>query len=107
MRHGKFLTIGLGVMCIMALACPEAAAQRFQGLNTLKDLEAAAQDTGKYIIDIAFVFTGIIGGLMLIPALIKALKGEPQTRDAITVVGLGLIASFIILAIIKTVMSFT
>lgn len=82
-------------------------AQNFQGINTLQNIATEGQSAGKYVINIVFVFTGIVGAIMLIPASIKALKGEPQSHDAITNVGLGLIAVFIILAIIKVAMAFS
>lgn len=93
-------------MLLLAGVLP-APAQNFQGLNTLQNIASEGQSAGKYVINIAFVFTGIVGGLMLIPAAIKFFKGEQQSRDAITNVGLGLVAIFIILAIIKAAMSFS
>ena len=84
-----------------------AFAQNFQGLNTLQNIASEGQSAGKYVINIAFVFCGIVGAICLIPAAIKALKGESQSKDAITQVGIGLIAIFVILAIIKAIMAFT
>ena len=84
-----------------------ASAQNFQGLSTLQNIATEGQSAGKYVVNIAFVFCGIVGAICLIPAGIKAFKGEAQSKDAITSVGLGLIAVFVILAIIKAVMSFT
>ena len=84
-----------------------AFAQNFQGLNTLQNIASEGQSAGKYVINIAFVFCGIVGAICLVPAAIKAMKGEPQSKDAITNVGLGLIVIFIILAIIKAVFAFT
>ena len=84
-----------------------AGAQNFQGLNVLQNIASESQSAGKYVINIAFVLTGIVGAICLVPAAIKAFKGEAQSKDAITGVGLGLIAIFVILAIIKTVMAFT
>ena len=82
-------------------------AQDFQGMNTLQNVASEIQGAGKYIVNIAFVVCGIVGAICLIPAASKALKGEPQSKDAITSVGIGLIAVFVILAIIKAVMAFT
>ncbi len=87
--------------------CVAAGAQNFQGLNTLQNVATQGQSAGKYVVNIAFVFSGIVGAIMLIPAGIKFLKGEQQSRDAITNVGLGMIAIFVILAIIKVVMAFS
>ena len=84
-----------------------AGAQNFQGLNTLQNIASEGQSAGKYVINIAFVFCGIVGAICLIPAAIKAFKGEAQSKDAITGVGLGMIAVFVILAIIKAAMAFT
>ena len=84
-----------------------ASAQNFQGLNTLQNIASEGQSAGKYVINIAFVFCGIVGAICLIPAAIKAFKGEAQSKDAITGVGLGMIAVFVILAIIKAAMSFS
>ena len=53
------------------------------------------------------MFCGIVGAILLIPAAIKAFKGEAQSKDAITSVGLGMIGIFIILAIIKAALAFT
>ena len=91
----------------LALGALPLAAQNFQGLNTLQNIASEGQSAGKYIINIAFIFSGIVGAICLIPAAIKAFKGEPQSKDAITSVGLGLIAVFVILAIIKAAMSFS
>ncbi len=84
-----------------------AGAQNFQGLNTLQNIASEGQSAGKYVINIAFVFCGIVGAILLIPAAIKAFKGEAQSKDAITSVGLGMIGIFIILAIIKAALAFT
>ena len=84
-----------------------ATAQNFQGLNTLQNIASEGQSVGKYAVNIAFVFSGIVGAICLIPAGIKFFKGEQQSKDAITSVGLGLIAIFIILAIIKAAMAFS
>ena len=84
-----------------------AGAQNFQGLNVLQNIASESQSAGKYVINIAFILTGIVGAICLVPAAIKAFKGEAQSKDAITSVGLGLIGIFVILAIIKPVMAFT
>ena len=84
-----------------------AGAQNFQGLNVLQNIASESQSAGKYVINIAFILTGIVGAICLVPAAIKAFKGEAQSKDAITSVGLGLIGIFVILAIIKAVMAFT
>ena len=84
-----------------------AGAQNFQGLNVLQNIASESQSAGKYVINIAFILTGIVGAICLVPAAIKAFKGEAQSKDAITSVGLGLIGIFLILAIIKAVMAFT
>ena len=96
----------IAVLAALAGSAP-ALAQNFQGLNTLQNIASEGQSAGKYAVNIAFVFCGIVGALCLIPAGIKALKGEAQSKDAIMQVGLGLIAIFVILAIIKAVMAFT
>ena len=84
-----------------------AGAQNFQGLNVLQNIASESQSAGKYVINIAFILTGIVGAICLVPAAIKAFKGEAQSKDAITSVGLGLIGIFVILASIKAVMAFT
>ena len=84
-----------------------AGAQNFQGLNVLQNIASESQSAGKYVINIAFILTGIVGAICLVPAAIKAFKGEAQSKDAITSVGLGLIGIFVSLAIIKAVMAFT
>ena len=91
----------------LALGALPLAAQNFQGLNTLQNIASEGQSVGKYAVNIAFVFSGIVGAICLIPAGIKFFKGEQQSKDAITSVGLGLIAIFIILAIIKAAMAFS
>ena len=105
-RHIIPLVILASALLLGGSAVP-AAAQNFQGLNTLQNIATEGQSAGKYVVNIAFVFCGIVGAICLIPAGIKAFKGEAQSKDAITSVGLGLIAVFVILAIIKAVMSFT
>ena len=108
MKHTRTLGITLASAALLLLFCAlPAAAQNFQGMNTLQNIASEGQSAGKYVINIAFVFCGLVGGLMLIPAAIKFFKGEQQSRDAITNIGLGLIAIFVILAIIKAAMSFT
>lgn len=84
----------------------DCAAQTFGGMSDLDSIASAGQQAGKRVVNIAFVFSGIIAAISLIPAGIKALKGEPQSRDAIVNVGIGAIAMFIILAIIKVAMGF-
>ena len=84
-----------------------AGAQNFQGLNVLQNIASESQSAGKYVINIAFILTGIVGAICLVPAAIKAFKGEAQSKDAITSVGLGMIGIFIILAIIKAALAFT
>ena len=96
----------LAVLLPVAGALP-ALAQNFQGMNTLQNIASEGQSAGKYVVNIVFVFSGIVGAICLIPAAIKALKGESQSKDAITQVGIGLIAIFVILAIIKAIMAFT
>ena len=84
-----------------------ALAQNFKGMSALQDFASEGQSAGKYFINIAFVFCGLVGAVMLIPAAIKWFKGDQQSKDAITSIGLGLMAIFVILAIIKAVWAFT
>ena len=98
--------IPLAILLFLIWGAP-LLAQNFQGMNTLQNIASEGQGAGKYIVNIAFVFTGIVGAICLIPAAIKAFKGEAQSKDAITSVGIGLIAVFVILAVIKTVMAFS
>lgn len=102
-----YVVATLLAMACFAISAVTADAQNFQGLNTLQNIASEGQNAGKYVVNIAFVFSGLVGAIMLIPATIKALKGEQTSRDAITNVGLGLITVFIILAIIKVAMSFS
>ena len=106
MNRKLIFIVGAVLLLLAAGACP-ALAQNFQGMNTLQNIASEGQGAGKYVVNIAFVFCGIVGAICLIPAGIKAFKGESQSKDAITSVGLGLIAIFVILAIIKAVMAFT
>ena len=104
----KRITIAILIAAAFLLTgAVSATAQNFQGLNTLQNIASEGQSVGKYAVNIAFVFSGIVGAICLIPAGIKFFKGEQQSKDAITSVGLGLIAIFIILAIIKAIMAFT
>ena len=96
-----------GILLLLLAGALPVLAQNFQGMNTLQNIASEGHGAGKYIVNIAFVFTGIVGAICLIPAAIKAFKGEAQSKDAITSVGIGLIAVFVILAVIKTVMAFT
>lgn len=104
----KRITIAILIASAFLLTgAVSASAQNFQGLNTLQNIASEGQSVGKYAVNIAFVFSGIVGAICLIPAGIKFFKGEQQSKDAITSVGLGLIAIFIILAIIKAAMAFS
>ena len=105
MKRLSVYTILFAFALLFAGADP-ASAQNFQGLNLLQNIATEGQGAGKYVVNIAFVFSGVAGALLLIPAGIKAFKGEPQTKDAVTNVGLTLIAIFIFLAIIKAVFVF-
>ena len=105
MKHSHIIPFILAAG--LALGALPLAAQNFQGLNTLQNIASEGQSVGKYAVNIAFVFSGIVGAICLIPAGIKFFKGEQQSKDAITSVGLGLIAIFIILAIIKAAMAFS
>lgn len=102
----KLFAVAL-VALFIVLGTVSGYAQNFQGLNTLQNVASEGQNAGKYVINIAFVFTGIVGAIMLIPAAIKGFKGEQTSRDAITNIGLGLIAVFIILSIIKVALAFS
>ena len=106
MKH-SVIAIILTAALLLAAGTVPVLAQNFQGMNTLQNIASEGQTAGKYVVNIAFVFCGIVGAICLIPAGIKALKGESQSKDAITSVGLGLIAIFVILAIIKAIMAFT
>ncbi len=106
MKRSTLTVITAAAALLLAGAVP-ALAQNFQGMNTLQNIATEGQSAGKYITNIVFVFSGIVGAICLIPAGIKFFKGEQQSKDAITSVGLGLIAIFIILAIIKAIMAFT
>ena len=104
----KRITIAILIASAFLLTgAVSATAQNFQGLNTLQNIASEGQSVGKYAVNIAFVFSGIVGAICLIPAGIKFFKGEQQSKDAITSVGLGLIAIFIILALIKAAMAFS
>ena len=104
----KRITIAILIAAAFLLTgAVSATAQNFQGLNTLQNIASEGKSVGKYAVNIAFVFSGIVGAICLIPAGIKFFKGEQQSKDAITSVGLGLIAIFIILAIIKAAMAFS
>ena len=84
----------------------QAFGQNFQGLNTLQNIASEGQSAGKYVVNIAFVFTGIISAIELIPAVIKQAKGEGAAKDHISNLGLSIIAAFIILSVIKAIMAF-
>lgn len=81
-------------------------AQTFTGLGVLDDIGMAGMTAGKKIVNVVFVISGLIAAIALVPAAIKAFKGEPQSRDAIVNVGIGSIAIFVILGIIKIVMNY-
>ena len=104
MHNRKSIIVPLIMAFLMVGIC--ASAQNFQGLNTLQTIAQEGQNAGKFVVNIAFVFCGVVGAIMLIPAAIKSFKGEQSSRDAITNIGLGLITVFVILAIIKIVMAF-
>lgn len=106
MKHPVIAIIVTAAFLLAAGGLP-LLAQNFQGANTLQNIASEGQNAGKYVVNIVFVFSGIVGALCLIPAAIKAFKGESQSKDAITTVGLGLIAIFITLAVIKAIMAFT
>ena len=103
----KLPAIIIAVAAGLLLGALPALCQNFQGMNALQNIASEGQGAGKYVVNIAFVFCGIVGAICLIPAAIKAFKGEAQSKDAITGVGLGMIAVFVILAIIKAAMSFS
>jgi len=103
----RYVIIAILAIVALILGTISGYAQNFQGLNTLQNVASEGQNAGKYVINIAFVFSGIVGAIMVIPGAIKAFKGEPNSRDAITNIGLGLISVFIILSIIKVAMAFS
>ena len=75
------------VAVLLLAGCAAAMSQNFQGTNTLQNIASEGQGE-------------------LIPAAIKGLKGDPNAKDSITNVGIGAIAAFILLAVIKAVMGF-
>lgn len=91
---------------VMLLCCSVALAQTFTGFGALDDVTSGGMMAGKKIVNMVFVFTGVVGAIALVPALAKWAKHEPQTKDALTSVGIGLVVVFIILAIIKMVVGF-
>ena len=99
----RFLPVAAGALLFLGLPL---AAQTFGGMSDLDNIASAGQQAGKRIVNISFVFSGIVAAISLIPAGIKALKGEPQSRDAIVNVGIGAVTMFVILAIIKVAMGF-
>ena len=107
MKRSTVILFVLLAVTLLLVGAAAAEAQNFQGLNTLQNIASEGQSAGKYVVNIAFVFCGIVGAICLIPAGIKAFKGEAQSKDAITSVGLGLITIFVILAIIKAIMAFS
>ncbi len=98
----------LFILCLMIIYWSSfpTLAQTFRGLSALDELVDSAQQAGTPVLDIAFILSGIIAAIMLIPAAIKAWKGESQSKDSIISVGLGLLAIFIILGLIKAMMAF-
>jgi formate-dependent nitrite reductase membrane component NrfD len=55
------------------------------------------------IINIAFLIIGIVGLVMLIPNLMKYLKGDPSSNDALMKVGAGIVIVVIIAQVIRMV----
>ena len=105
-RSQTAVLLAAAAVLLLAAALP-AGGQNFQGLSTLQNVASEGQSAGKYVVNIAFVFCGVVGAICLIPAAIKAFKGETQSKDAITNVGIGLISVFIVLAIIKATWAFS
>lgn len=91
---------------MLVLCCTAALGQTFTGFNALDEITAGGMMAGKRIVNMVFVFTGVVGAIALVPALAKWAKNEPQTKDALTSVGIGLVVVFLILAIIKMVVGF-
>ena len=104
-RNKKLLAVcsAAALCCALPLL---ADAQTFTGLGALDDITSAGQTVGNKLVNLAFVFIGVGGALALIPATIKFFKNEPQTKDALTIIGLGLVVAFVILGILKMVYSF-
>lgn len=48
-----------------------------------------------------FVLSGVIAAGSLIPAAVRFFKGDPQSQDALTKIGIGMLVLLIILGIIK------
>lgn len=103
MKHKRIAAL----LLLPLLAALPLAAQNFQGTGIFQGIASEGQGIGKYIVNIAFVFSGIAAAICLVPAAIKAFKGESQAKDGITSLGLALIAVFIILSVIKAAYSFT
>lgn len=55
------------------------------------------------IINISFLLIGIVGLVMLIPNLMKYLKGDPSSNDALMKVGAGIVIVVIIAQVIRMV----
>lgn len=101
------LIVFVAVTTLLLLVAYPLLAQSFQGAGAIQNLASEGRNIGKYIVDAIFVFSGIVGSICLIPAGIKYFRGESQSKDSITSIGIGLITIFIILSMIKAIHGFS
>lgn len=106
MNHSSHLKRPISAAALMLIGAFSASAQNFQGLNLFQNIASGGQSVGTYIVNIVFVFSGIVAVVALIPAGMKALRGDPTAKDSISGVGIGALGVFITLFILKSVMGF-
>lgn len=97
----RLITMLLGVLAfsLNALAGP--------GRDASSILDAATTQVGNVtsqIINLVSLVGAVIGVIMLVPNLLKYLRGEPTSQDALMKVGAGLLIFVVVLQVINFTM---
>ncbi len=100
----KFITRST-VMILGSLASIVSAFAQAKDANTiLTGAQTQLTSIATNIINLISIIGAIVGVVMLAPNLLKYLKGDPSSNDALIKVGAGLLIFVVILQIIRVTM---
>ena len=96
--NAKALTF-VGMFCTV---CTEAMAQSADVDTMVSDVTDTTRRLGKLVLDLLSYILLIVGGILVVTQSIKFARDDPQKSDVYMKLGIGLIAGFGLLKLIKT-----